>query len=406
MGRVGVSRGCMLSLFAATTGLSACSGADAPGIPTAPGATSALTVRIDGTGQRGFVGQTLTDPIGVQVVDSAAHAVKGQRRIRISVSDGGGSVSDTVVLSDDHGHAAVWWALGQALGTQHLAVSLPDAPSSREQLALAQALGLDAADLVVMSGATSGTIGVLIRQDDGIVPYTLTWPDTVLRLLPRTAQGTWEEVTVFTVGHPPVSVLHPWTDGVDTVRVAFRSPIAVPVTVWIATDFDTTAARARFELAGVDRFWASHMVGLRVGRTRIESAPNLLFTCGGDTRGYFDNTAINVYYIDYSGGPEACDAHIIRMSTRNALAFAPDHELVLAHEMGHAMSLDHIGDQDNVMWPGAVPVGNGLRTGQIYWMHFHYWGSLNTVVGVHPVAERNCNITVIAHCPPQTLAVW
>jgi len=57
------------------------------------------------------------------------------------------------------------------------------------------------------------------------------------------------------------------------------------------------------------------------------------------------------------------------------------------------------------MWPESPP-GRGLRTGQIYRMHFHDWGALNEVMGVHPADERNCNIQVVSRCPPQTFTMW
>lgn len=390
------------SAFAAVAGSSACGSSDAP---TRPPTGASLDVRIDGSGQRGFVGQPLDNPIVVHVVDSAGRTVAGKRRIRIAVADGGGAVSDTALLSDDNGGAAVSWSLGKVVGTQQLAVTLPDAPSSREERALAHAVPLDAADVVAVSGATSGTIGILVREDDGVVPYTLTWPDTLLRLLPRSAEGTWEEVTAFAVGHPPVSVLRPWTDNVDTVRLAFRAPIAVPFTIWIAYDFDTTAARARFDFAALDAFWRAHMTGLQVGKTRVESAPGLLFLCGGDTRGYYDAAAINVYYMDYVTPSEDCNAHIIRIHGNTPASFDPVYSLILAHEVGHAMSLIHVDDPANVMEPVSPP-GSVLTTGQIYWMHFDAAGALNSVVGVHPAAERNCQLPFSSHCPDQKFARW
>src|SRR5262249_37636014 len=147
-----------------------------------------------------------------------------------------------------------------------LSVQLLDTPASSTEAVTAQALPLDAADLILIRGVTSGTVGVLVRKGDGNEQHTLTWPDSVVRLLPRTSDGSWEEVAAFTVGHPPVSVLRPWTDAVDTVRITFGAPIEVPFTIWTTYDFDTTAARARHDLASTDQFWRSHMTGLRVGR--------------------------------------------------------------------------------------------------------------------------------------------
>jgi len=380
-------------------------GSEATTKPISTDAPSALGIRIQGSGQRALAGEPLANRVGAQVVDSSSRVVAGRRRIRFSIAEGDGSISDTVVLSSESGFASVNWVLGKTSGEQQLTVRLVDSPSTTEQRIVATAVPLSAADVVLITGATSGTIGVLVRKDAGIVPYTLLWPDTVIRLLPRSADGTSEEVTAFTVGHPPVAVLRPWTDGVDTVRVAFRPPIEVPFTIWIAYDFDTTAARARHDLAALDGFWGTQMTGLRVGRVRVDSAPSLFFECGGDTRGYYDRATINVYYMKYVTPPEACDAHIIRMHQTNPASFLGEYALILAHEAGHTLSLDHVFDTGNVMWPQSPP-GRGLRTGQIYWMHFHDWGALNAVVGVHPAGERNCNIQVLSHCPAQTFSMW
>jgi hypothetical protein len=391
-----------LGVVAAALGMSACGGSEAPSTPLTKAAASVQI--IDGDGQQGFVGEMLANPVNVQIVDSSSSAMQGVRRIRFSIAEGGGSLSDTTVLSDEHGRASVRWTLGRTAGRHELAVTLADAPAIHEQRAFAEALSLDAGERIVVTGATSGKIGILLRKDIGVSPYTLVWPDTVVRLLPRMPDGNWEEVTAFTVGHPPVSVVRPWTDGVDTVRLAFRPPIEVPFAIWIAYDFDTTAARVRHDLAALDLFWRSHMTGLRVGRVRIDSAPGLLFECGGDSRGYFDRKVINVYYMTFGARPEACDAQIIRINATNAASFLNPYQWLLSHEVGHSMSLLHVSDPQNVMWP-MTPTGPSLRTGQIYWMHFHYWGALNSILGVHPPAERNCNVGILA-CPPQTFSVW
>lgn len=405
MQRLSMTGSSWLLVLAGTLGSLACGAPDATKPPS--GEVGALRIQIEGSGQRAFAGQTLDQPIVAEVVDSLLRAVPGQRRVRVSVVAGGGLVSDTALLSDENGRAAVNWTLGKSAGTQELAMSLPDSPTSGEQRAQAVAVSVDAADVVLMTGATSGSIGVLVRQDDGVVPHTLVWPDTILRLLPRTAQGTWEEVTAFTTGHPPVSVLHPWTDAVDTVRLAFSAPIEVPFTIWITHDFDTTAARARHDLDALDTFWRSHMIGLRVGRVRVDSAPNLLFICNQGTPASYDAATINVYYMDYRGNPDTCSAHIIRMAGNNPQSFADEYSLILAHEVGHAMALNHVSETRNVMYPGPdPPPGSGLTTGQIYWMHFDAAGALNSIVGVHPAAERNCQLPLFVHCPPQTFAVW
>jgi hypothetical protein len=390
-----------LAAVVVAAGLGACGSDDSPTNPPLDGPP--LRFSVSGDGQLGFVGERLSDVISVQIVDSAFRIVPGRRLIRFSVVQGGGSVSDTLLLSDESGVATVSWVLGPNTGQQQLALRFVDAPSNGDARVVAQALPLDSADVILVTGATSGTIGLLVRRNEAASPYTLVSPDSVLRLLPRSAEG-FEEVAAFTVGHPPVSILQPWTPGVDTVRIAFQSAISVPLTVWITQDFDTTIARARHDLAALDLFWRSHMTGLRVGQVRIDSAPGLTFLCGESTGGYFDGGSINIYYTDFQS-PVTCDARIVRMHRNNPLSFSEGSMFILAHEVGHAMSLAHVADPTNVMWP-QPPTGFGLTTGQIYWMHFHFWGALNSVLNVHPTSERNCNVALIAHCPAQTLAVW
>lgn len=391
----------LVAAVAAVAALPACGASDS----LTPATSDDIVPRIliDGDGQRGFVGELLQQPITVHVVDSALRPLPGRRQLRFAVAEGGGSVSDTLVLSDEAGRATITWVLGPAAGLQHFTVRFSDTPSSAGHRVFAQALPLDAADRVVVSGGPFGMVGVLVRKDQSVTSHTLVWPDTVLRLMPRTAEGGWEEVTAFTVGHPPESVVRPWTEAADTVRIVFRPPIAVPLAVWITHDFDTTTTRARHDLAALDGMWRSSMSGLRVGAVRIERAPGVMFQCG-QTPDYFDAAAINIYYTEFPS-PFACDARIIRMHRNNPFSFSDGYQFILAHEIGHSMSLGHSANASNVMWPES-PLGSGLTTGQIYWMHFHNWGALNSVMNVHPPAERNCNVLALAHCPPQTFVAW
>ena len=164
-------------------------GSEATTKPISANAPSALGIRIQGSGQRALAGEPLANPVGAQVIDSSSRTVAGKRRIRFSSAEGDGFVSDTVVLSSESGFASVSWVLGKTSGEQRLAVRLADSPSTTEQRIVAMAVPLSAADIVLITGATSRTIGVLVRKDAGVVPYTLLWPDTVLRLLPRSAMA-------------------------------------------------------------------------------------------------------------------------------------------------------------------------------------------------------------------------
>src|SRR5262245_44855652 len=105
-----------LAVITAALAIVACAASDTPNAPPAKAAAS-IDV-IDGDGQRGFVGEQLANPVQVRIVDSSAQAIQGKRRIRFSVAEGSGSVSDTTVISDERGRASVRWVLGNTAGQQ------------------------------------------------------------------------------------------------------------------------------------------------------------------------------------------------------------------------------------------------------------------------------------------------
>lgn len=394
--------------------LGACRGtSDAPVAPTPQ--TAVRRLLISGGSQEALVGDVLRDAVVVQLADSSGRAVAEQRSLRFSIVEGGGSTTDTNVVTNAQGAAAVVWRLGTTSGRQQLAVSVTDAEANAIPSALveARALALDAADLVVINGLTSGSAGVLIQEEQAIETYTISWPDSMLHLLPRETKGAWQQITIFSVGHPPEARIRPWTERVDTVHVALRAPIAVPFTIWSTQNLDTTTAKAAIDLANMDAFWRSHMTGLIVGKVRIDTAPALRNAgyCRDVVGGPIDAAAINVYYIGV--GPEGgnngynCTPGVTLIGPNPPLGFQAPGNLLLAHETGHAFSLDHLSFPSTVMFP-VYPPANGLTTGQIYWMHFNGNSALNAVLGIHPKAEHNCGLPIAAQrfCPTQELNVW
>jgi hypothetical protein len=390
----------------------ACGGAS--DTPLAPSAQHLRVEVAEGASQYGFIGELLERPVTVQLVDSAGHSIGGQRRVRFSVVRGGGSVSDTTAVTSAQGRAGVNWRLGPTPGSQELAVRLAESGIASSAASIIDAWGIESekADLVVVSGMKGGTVGVLIQQDAVLETHTLVWPDTVLRFLPRGPEGTWQQVTAFSIGHPPEARIRPWTDGVDTIRLALREPIRVPFTVWALLDFDTTAAKAQLDLADLDYTWQRQATGLRVGTVRIERAPNArdILGCASDTHGFVDPAAINVYYtaavaeVGGSGGVN-CSPSKILIGPNAPLGFRRMPDYLLAHEAGHALSLDHVSIPSNVMMPSSV-VASDLTTGQIYWMHFDRGSALNAVLGIHPAAEHNCRAPLVAYCPKQEYVAW
>jgi hypothetical protein len=296
---------------------------------------------------------------------------------------------------------------------QSLVAGLAESESTTGTIITALAVSPDAADLVVVRGATPRTtVHLVLNQDDQFSRRTLVWPDTVLRLLPRGIAGAWQEVTAFSLDHPPATALRPWTDGVDTTQLVLRPPIEVPLVMWVTHTFDTTAARARYDASQVDKFWRAHPTGLRVGNVRIEKLleyEGKIHTCD-DIPGFCQPDALNVYYLanqvimENAARPAGqCSARSVLMGI-NHFAFDPIYELLLAHEIVHAFGLGHLADASNIMSNGWPP-GGGLTAGQIYLMHFQSTGTANAVLKEHSVGVRNCYST-LSHCPPVTFVGW
>jgi hypothetical protein len=57
------------------------------------------------------------------------------------------------------------------------------------------------------------------------------------------------------------------------------------------------------------------------------------------------------------------------------VAWALDIDRSVAHEVGHALGLDHVDDPDNLMWPRLA--GSDLTEDQIDTMRLHAWYLLN-----------------------------
>ncbi len=70
---------------------------------------------VSGNAQSDTVGQLLTEPLVVRAEDQGGTAVSGVS-INFSISQGGGSLSDTSVTSDSDGEASTTWTLGTIAG--------------------------------------------------------------------------------------------------------------------------------------------------------------------------------------------------------------------------------------------------------------------------------------------------
>ncbi len=400
------------------TVLAACGSGSEPPTNAHPAAdTTHLSLLVlGGTAQRGFPGDLLESPIGFQVVDPTGRAVAGQRRLRLHIEPGDGTLSDTSIVTDTDGRAGVTWRLGNNIGIRTLTALVEALATGDEVRVSVEVVSPDRADLVIVRGLTSGDTQFVIREGFFSWTYALQWPDTVLRLMPHAPRSdgpggipSWQEVTAFHASHAPATAITPWTDNVDVVILEMKQPVRVPITVWVTHDFDETSARAVYDLANLNLAWSSEKTGLQVGTVRIENAPDMsgLGSCS-DQPLRADPDAMNIYYVNRQiedGRPAyQCSPSRVMMGMNTVWSYSPIYRTLLAHEIGHAMALGHVSDTTNVM-NGSPVLGGHFTAGQIYRMHFDSYGTLPSVLHLNTAAARNC-LSWVSQCPDVGFDNW
>ncbi len=100
------------ALLLAAAGLS-CGGGD--GGPEPAPTPIPTTVTTAGSGQTGFVGETLPLPISVSVFDQDGDPIAGVP-VAFAVTTGGGGIADPTTTTTSSGVAATTWTLGTAVG--------------------------------------------------------------------------------------------------------------------------------------------------------------------------------------------------------------------------------------------------------------------------------------------------
>ncbi len=209
-----------------------------------------------GEGQRAGLGLSLTEPVGVRVLDAGGVPVSGVA-VRFEPGAGHGSIEPGEASSDEEGLAAARWTLGPESGTQTLAVSVEGAAS-----VIIAATALDPDDAVasfeVLSGrdqwawngrALAEPIAVRALDEAGrsISAATIRFqPDAGGRADPQTAVSDSAGVvsTAWTLGTVP---------GPQTLAVSTGGDASAEV---IATARDPDEAVASVEIVSGDDQWA------------------------------------------------------------------------------------------------------------------------------------------------------
>ncbi|HXY18673.1 MAG TPA: hypothetical protein VEH83_01610 [Gemmatimonadales bacterium] len=112
-----------------TAQLTAASGSATQNAGITVGQVAAAVVKISGDAQSGVVGQTLANPLIVQVSDSTAHLISGAT-VGFAVTSGTGSVGSPSAATGANGEAQTTWTLGTTAGSQTVSASVAGAPAA------------------------------------------------------------------------------------------------------------------------------------------------------------------------------------------------------------------------------------------------------------------------------------
>jgi hypothetical protein len=224
------------------------------------------------------------------------------------------------------------------------------------------------------------------------------------------------EVIAFTKGRPPTIKTVEWTGFSDSVEVKYRKPYAISVYVWIVAG-DTTAQRnkALLACAETERIWKEERQGIRFssfnisdqfinqGLNRFSCTHNNVAAIKANNR--YHQGAINIYYVDSVLDPNDFYSQSDGVHCGSALDHQYDDVIVvgsnaspalLAHEIGHAFSLGHVGgaryapffDETNVMHESS-DTRRYLTEGQTFRQVIDTDSAINKIYGLQP-ESRDC----------------
>ena len=381
---------CTLAVVFLAAALAACGDAG-----TDPEGTESLRLEaIWGHGVSGLAGERLLYPVAVRVTDAGGRPV-ADVRVSFEPTPESGSVQPASALTDAGGKAATEWRLGPAEARrQQLRASVAPGPEgSGAQLVLeATALGPHETDRVVVRGALGPLKGILLTsEEDGrlSVLFQKATADTVILLPPLPRMDL--DVVVFSFGNRPLLERVSWTAGTDTAVLTLLPPVLVDVDVTVnAGTFTEMQARIDADLERMEELWVANAVGLRLGRISWVDG-----TYGGAAGDGWDVSIVGI--CDELSAGSAVEATVVGTLSGSAdMGYGCtsghvflsrgwyQYPYLLAHEVGHAFTLQH--RAFGLMNPSApAPY---LCTGEVFRAHFDRRSALNTIFQAQPQALR------------------
>jgi hypothetical protein len=256
--------------------------------------------------------------------------------------------------------------------------------------------GINASVGIVLDGETDGPVSLndasFLETSDGSRTATFN-------VGPIVRSSATNEVIAFSDFNAPTYLDTPWTIARDTFGVPVDGLIATTMTMWIlAGPFPAQNTTVALAVARCGAIWQSERAGLRFSTVTIRdatanplagrylvfpfAAPFDINTLQRDIG--FDPGRLNVYWVNTvdggTGNGTQFDGTPIALMGRNASGG------LLAHELGHAFVLEHVGasfDANNVMIQ-STNARQFLTEGQIFRMHFHPSSAVNFLYRARP----------------------
>lgn len=288
-----------------------------------------------------------------------------------------------------------------------------------------------AADVVRMTNPSAGEMGVLVDGANNIgrlqdIAYRATTSDVDVGVL--NSGAVTHVVAVFAPDRRPELVPVSWTSAVDTLSIALRDPVALPVTVWVISgSFANESAQMAATLAQLDEVWRRERTGVVVGDIEFMDATQLatqfeFFAIGlgapfgpiGDGVGRAVGR-FNIYVVsEVREDGELVAGFAERSGTAIAVtssAMAQGGTRLLGHNFGHNFGLRDTPNvigfeaQGNMMTEGQT--STALTEGQTFRAHFDRFSPLRSFRTADPFASVACApVDATAQCPDLALRIW
>lgn len=260
----------------------------------------------------------------------------------------------------------------------------------------------EAADVVRLTGNTSGDCAVVLLdgQRSGCSDDEI-WRgvgDIGVGLV-KASSACNGEVAVFSDDNAMALQPVAWTDGPDLVEVVLQPLIEVPIHIWLMTPTIAGSApaldTAKSQVALANMLFNENHAGIVLVPTYVDlSADAAAVALVGTDDDALDNSVwvnalvgsphfvagmINVYYVPQT--PTVAAGRNSALNRNIAMVANVHMPHTLAHEIGHALSLQHMegyGNYDNVMYPGSDSPTLLFTEGQGFRININPTSVLNT----------------------------